>query len=373
MSNLVKTSFQSNIGELPILKHFSESELQKNVNSFRKGEKGLYSILKLVLFGGLAYMSWVYILPPVFKMLGQFLAIASTGVAIVGFVILIPTILKGIKAFTRTLHKVIINNDPFLQLETEREKMVNSLNTVRVSVGKISKIKNEMEEESMKSEKEAENGQKKILSLRNKADSLKNEIDNLIKNGGIEVKQDDEYISLSTEFQKILAEATRLSNKFEQDKIFIQKYGTRAVVMKKVLQKLKNVDTVMEIKIGDFDATVDILKKEYSFAQKANDATSAAKSVLGLNKSWELDYALDVITSTISADIAMTTGNLKDIDSLTSNYNLDSDEMFNSLNAISDKILIGNETIPSSKSYNNPDYKFTQTDRLNSNGLTEIF
>ena len=34
-------------------------------------------------------------------------------------------------------------------------------------------------------------------------------------------------------------------------------------------------------------------------------------------KGWEVDYALDVVTTTIAQDIARTTGNLNDIDLLT--------------------------------------------------------
>jgi hypothetical protein len=133
------------------------------------------------------------------------------------------------------------------------------------------------------------------------------------------------------------------------------------------------VETAMEIKISDFDATVEMLKKDYEFGQKSNAATTAAKNAMGFTKGWEFDYALDVVTSTIAADIAITAGNLKDIETLTTNYTLDSDELFANLNAVADKIKVGEDIIPSSKQYNNPEYVLSSTDRQKSGGFGELF
>jgi hypothetical protein len=158
-----------------------------------------------------------------------------------------------------------------------------------------------------------------------------------------------------------------------QAKDFVQKYGSRAAIMKKMGQKLTMVETAMEIKISDFDATIEMLKKDYEFGQKANAATTAAKSALGFSKGWEFDYALDVVTNTISADIAMTAGNLKDIETLTSNYTLDSDELFANLNQIADKIKVGADIVPTAKQYANPEYKLTSSDKQKSGGFGEMF
>jgi hypothetical protein len=133
------------------------------------------------------------------------------------------------------------------------------------------------------------------------------------------------------------------------------------------------VETSMDIKILDFDATIEILKKDFDFAQKSRTATDAAKSAMLFTKSWELEYALEVVTSTISSDIAITAGNIKDIDSLTKNYALDSDELYTNLGTLADNIRIGNDVIPQAKAYNNPEYQLTSTDKLNSSGFGEIF
>jgi hypothetical protein len=369
-----KTStLQANLGELPILKHFDQNQIAKNVDSFRKGEKNLFWFLKLGVFGAVAWGAWTYVLPPVFQALGQFAALAATGIAIVGLVIAAPVIVKGIRLFTRKMHKALIKYDPFAQLELERQKMIQNQTTFRIAKSNIAQLKNDMESEAAKSETEANAGQTRIIALQGKAEKIKMEMDAMVKAKGIEAKAEDEYVNLAADLQKTLAEAQRVANKLTQAKDFIQKYGSRASIMKKMGQKLTMVETAMDIKISDFDATVEMLKKDYAFGQKANAATSAAKSALGFTKGWEFDYALDVVTSTISADIAMTSGNLRDIETLTSNFNLDSDEMFANLNQIADKIKVGADVIPEAKQYSNPEYKLTQSDRVKSGGFGELF
>ena len=368
-----KTTLNANLAELPILKHFSENEISTKVDTFRKGEKNLFWFLKLAVFGAIGYLAWTYVLPPVFQAIGQMLAVAATGVMIVGLVIAAPVIIKGIRSLTRSLHKSIIRYDPFGQLEIERQKMIENQNTFRIAKSNIAQLKQEMEIESANSEKEATAGQTRILTLQGKAEKIKMDMDNMVKSKGVEAKAEDEYVNLASDLQKTLAEAQRVANKLTQAKDFVQKYGSRAAIMKKMGQKLTMVETAMEIKISDFDATVEMLKKDYEFGQKSNAATSAAKSALGFTKGWEFDYALDVVTSTISADIAITAGNLKDIETLTSNYTLDSDELFANLNQIADKIKVGNDIVPQAKQYSNPDYQLTSSDKIKSGGFGEMF
>jgi len=368
-----KTTLNANLAELPILKHFSENEISTKVDTFRKGEKNLFWFLKLAVFGAIGYFAWTYVLPPVFQAIGQMLAVAATGVMIVGLVIAAPVIIKGIRSLTRSLHKSIIRYDPFGQLEIERQKMIENQNTFRIAKSNIAQLKQEMEIESANSEKEASAGQTRILTLQGKAEKIKMDMDNMVKSKGVEAKSEDEYVNLASDLQKTLAEAQRVANKLTQAKDFVQKYGSRAAIMKKMGQKLTMVETAMEIKVSDFDATVEMLKKDYEFGQKSNAATSAAKSALGFTKGWEFDYALDVVTSTISADIAITAGNLKDIETLTSNYTLDSDELFANLNQIADKIKVGNDIIPQAKQYSNPEYQLTSSDKIKSGGFGEMF
>ena len=367
------TSFKASLSELPILKHFDQNEISTKVESFRKGEKGLFWFFKLAALIGVGYLTWTYVLPPVFQAIGQFLAVAATGILIIAGVIMAPVIVKGIRLFTRSLHKALIKYDPFAQLEIERQKMLENQRTFRTAKGNIASLKTEMEVEASKAEKEAETGQTRIIALQGKAEKIKHEMDAMIQKMGVDAKSEDDYVNRASELQKILAEAQRVANKLNQSKDFVQKYGSRAAIMKKMGQKLTMVETVMDIKIQDFDATIDMLKKDYEFGQKSNAATSAAKSAMGFTKGWEFDYALDVVTSTIANDIAITAGNLRDIETLTSNYSLDSDELYANLNAVADKIKVGQDIIPQAKQYSNPEYSLSQSDRVKSGGFGELF
>lgn len=376
MSTQTKTSnptLNANLSELPILKHFDQTEIATKVDSFRKGEKGMFNIFKLAALVGVGYLTWTYVLPPVFQAIGQFLAVAATGILIVAGIIMAPVIVKGIRLFTRAIHKALIKYDPFAQLEIERQKMLDNQRTFRVAKQNIASLKTEMEVEASNAEKEAETGQTRIIALQGKAEKIKLEMDAMIQKMGVAAKSEDEYVNKASELQKILAEAQRVANKLTQSKDFVQKYGSRAAIMKKMGQKLTMVETVMDIKIHDFDATIEMLKKDYEFGQKSNAATTAAKSAMGFTKGWEFDYALDVVTSTIANDIAITAGNLKDIETLTSNYSLDSDELYANLNAVADKIKIGQDIIPDAKQYSNPEYTLSQSDRVKSGGFGDLF
>jgi hypothetical protein len=367
------STLNANLSELPILKHFNQNEISTKVDSFRKGEKNMFWFFKLAVLIGVGYLTWTYVLPPVFQAIGQMLAVAATAVMIVAGVIMAPVIVKGIRLFTRALHKALIKYDPFAQLEIERQKMLNNQTTFRVAKQNIVSLKQEMEVEADRSEKEAEQGQTRILALQGKAEKIKSSMDEMVKTHGVAAKGEDDYVNLAAELQKLLAEAQRVANKLNQSKDFVQKYGSRANVMKKMSQKLTLVETAMDIKIQDFDATIDMLKKDYEFGQKSNAATTAAKSAMGFTKGWEFDYALDVVTSTIAADIAITAGNLKDIESITSNYTLDSDELYANLNAVADKIKVGADIIPDASQYSNPDYNLSSSDKLKSGGFGDMF
>ena len=363
------SSLNSSLMALPILKHFNEEEISMKVDSFRKGEKGLFWFLKLAVLIGVGYATCVYIVPPLFQMIGAALATVATGVIIVGAIICAPAIVKWLRTLARAIHKTAIKYDPFAQLALERQKMINNQDVFRKSKGKITMLKSDMEIEAAKAKDDAEKGQKDVLALQVKASKLKNAIDTMVKEKGEAVKQEDEYVNTSAALTKILSDAQRVAIEMNQSKDFIQKYGSRANIMKKMGQKLTMVETSMEIKVLDFDATVKMLKKDYEFGEKSRQATDAAKSALGFTKGWELDYALEVVTNTIAEDIAITSGNLKDIDTLTKDYAVDSDELYENLNTLADGIRVGKDVIPDNKQYSNPDYQLTQSDKIKSNGF----
>ncbi len=238
---------------------------------------------------------------------------------------------------------------------------------------KLKGLKNEMEMEATKSEKEAMVFQDEVVSLQRQCENLKAAMDGMVKEKGPQAKDTDEFVALQSELAKKLSNSQRISNQYEQSKNFIQKYGVRANILGKMDRKLTLAGTAIDIKIADFDATIVMLKKEYAFAQNAKAATESAKNAMLFTKDWELDYALDVVTSTIAQDIARTSENLIDIDSLTSQYSVDNDELYSRLDKLADKIKTGNNTIPDSTSYTKENYKITKEDKLNSGGFGDIF
>ena len=143
--------------------------------------------------------------------------------------------------------------------------------------------------------------------------------------------------------------------------------------MGKLDRKLTLAGTAIDIKISDFETTIEMLRKEYEFARNAQTATDGAKSAMLFTKDWELDYALDVISTTIAVDIAKTQENLLDLDTLTSQYSMDSDELYTKLDKLADQIKTDNYAIPESKKYANPNYKLSQEDKLESKGFGDIF
>ena len=366
---------KSTLLDLPILKHFDESkgEIALNSNALKKGQKGLFWLLALGIFGVGGYLVWTYIIPPLFTMLGQVIALSATAIFLIFLGLAFPVILKGLRFATKNLHRALIRSNPFNELEEQKQKMLKNREVFKNTKTKLKALKNEMEIEAAKSEKEANAFQDEVLSLQRQAEKLRATMDDLISKGGVAAKDTDEYVACQSELARKLSDSQRISNQYEQSKNFIQKYGVRANVLGKMDRKLTLAGTAIDIKIADFDATVKMLRKEFEFAKNARAATESAKSAMMFTKEWELDYALEVVTSTIAEDIARTSENLLDIDSLTSKYSVDSDELYSRLDSLADKIKTGENSIPDSTKYKSPNYKMTKEDKLESGGFGDIF
>jgi len=366
MNNL---TMQSN---LPILKHFDESQITDKVDAFRKGEMSIYTILKVAVFGGLGYLTWVYVLPPLFIMLGQMAAIFGAIVGVVAFIFAIPSILKWLRVLTRKMHESAIRHNPFQELEEQRKKMAQNKVKFQASKGKITDLKSKMEIGASDAENKAKEIEKEVLRLNKKAKEYKIQLDEITKKLGAKAKETDEYVNTYASYTKVLSTAQRRGFELAQEKDFVIKYGTRGAIMKKFAQKLVLVEVSMDNKIADFDTTIIILKKDYQYAKEAKEGTQAAKEAMGMTNGWELGYALDVVTSTIAQDIAITTGNLNDIDSLTSMYNLDSDDLYANLELLADEINTGKNAIPEAKAYHAQDYQLSSEDKLKSGGFDAL-
>jgi len=359
--------------ELPILKHFQTSDITLNPQSWRKGEKGVATVVSLIVFGTVAWGLYQFILPIVFTWIGKTLGAIAVAVLVIGFFILLPVIIKGFKRLARVLTKMLIKYDPFGELEEQKQKMIGNREEFKQAKAKIKAIKSSMESESFSSEKEAKDFQDKVIVLQQRAEATKTKMGQMEQSLGAGAKDTDEFVDLQTNLMKTLSEAQRVSQMLNQSTSLVRKYGSRASVIGKLDRKLNMVDTAMEIKIADFDTSIDMLKKEYAFAQSARQATEQAKSAMLFTKDWELEYALDVVNSTVAMDLATTKENLLDLDSLTSQYSMDSDELYTKLDKLADQIKTDNYQIPQSKKYTNPNYKMTDEDKRESGGFGDIF
>ena len=366
---------RSTLLELPILKHFDEAkgEIALSGNTLKKGEKTLFWALALALMGAGGYLIWTYIIPPLFTMLGQVIALSATAIFLIFLVMMFPVIMKGLRFATKNIHKALIQSNPFNELEEQKDKMIKNRDVFKNTKAKLKGLKNEMEIEASKSEKEAKGFQEEVLSLQRQSEKLKSAMDEMVKVNGISAKDTDEYVALQSELARKLSDSQRISNQYEQSKSFIQKYGVRANVLGKMDRKLTLAGTAIDIKIADFDTTITMLRKEYEFAKNAKAATESAKSAMMFTKDWELEYALEVVTSTIAQDIARTSENLIDIDALTSKYSVDNDELYSRLDSLADEIKTGDNTIPDSTKYNSPNYKMSKEDKQNAGGFGDIF
>jgi hypothetical protein len=192
----------SKVLELPILKHFEKSQITFNPKNWRKGEKGIATIVGLVLLGTIAWGLYVYILPIVFTWIGQVLGAIAAAVLVIAFFIMLPVIIKGLKKMARLFHKMLIKYDPFGELEEQKEKMVQNRVRFKEAKAKIKAIKTNMEDESIKAEKEAKEYQEKVLVLQSKAESTKNKMHEIESRMGEAAKDSDDYVELQTNIMK---------------------------------------------------------------------------------------------------------------------------------------------------------------------------
>jgi hypothetical protein len=83
--------------------------------------------------------------------------------------------------------------------------------TLRITKGKISTLRQDMEVEADRCQKE--DGQTKLVTLQGKAERVKTIWLIWFADRGVSAKGDDDYVNSASELQKILAESQRVSHK----------------------------------------------------------------------------------------------------------------------------------------------------------------
>lgn len=374
-----KSDIKMDLGEesalmnLPLMRHFDVSELKTTKGELKPGAKMISHFLMLIAGISALYFFGVYAAPIIFVALGKLLAVLLS-VGILFFVWLARRPIRMIMDnIAKNFHKFAVRQDPFGRLEKAKQDMIANKRRFQVAKAKISNLKTKSESESAKSEEEAKEYQQSIQRANEKSHKLKAKMVEIVSKGGEEAKNTDEYTHYNKEWMEEVANGTRLMSKYQQAKIHTVKYGARAHTMGTLDRKLVLVGTSIDIKIDDFDSTVEILKKDYEFAKNSREATQSAKDAMRFTSEWEVDYALEVVTDTIIDDIANTAANLRDIDDFTNLYGVDSDELYAKLEQTAKNISIGEDTAPQSKVYKNPDYILTTDDKVKGGDMTSIF
>lgn len=366
-------SLTASVMNLPIMKNYNKEDIVvQSAGKLTTGTNTVLGVIKLGIIAAMGYGIWIYVIPPVMTAIGLSLGAVASAFIILGALVIARPLFRWMKRKARDIDKARINADPFATLAEQRVKLEDNKKLFNVSKTGIDNLKSDMQVQAHKSEEEVQRLQTKILSLQSQCQQLKSDMEDRVKREGADYRNSDEFNETNRQMILKLAESARVTQQLEQSKGFIQKYGFRANIMKKLGQKLLMVQTAMEIKLADFDATVVMLKKDFEFSQKANAATTAAKNAMMFNSDWELDYAMGVVTNTIASDIALTAGNLREIDTITSQYSLDSDELYANLELVADKIKTGTDQTPTAKQYDAVDYKPTASDRMNSGNFENL-
>jgi U3 small nucleolar ribonucleoprotein component len=116
------------------------------------------------------------------------------------------------------------------------------------------------------------------------------------------------------------------------------------------------------------------MKKDWEMAAASRGATAILKEILGPGgQNWKLDYALEFVAGRISEDLATTAQNLEDLERNTTAFDFDSDEAYEKLLAIGNKLDEGKIDIPDSSKISNPNHKLTREEKNSTGPLGDIF
>lgn len=342
------------------------SKIIENANKLSPTQLTFYNTLKLGVAGAVGYGVWVYALPYVFTALGMIAGVGlGLGAIILAFLAREP-IFKYLKGVAKGLDKAIIRKAPFEEFAKQRLEIVRDKAKFYQDAEGMVKIEQEMKSYAVQSEKDATDYQSKVGRLKDKLNLVRENLKTFTN------KESDEYTHALNTADRLYAEANGLQIRYEQAQELTRKYGVRANQFSKLNRKISRMANQMDIRIMEFDNTVFLLKQDYDFSKKSSEGSSAMKKAMMFEKSWQLEYATEVVSSAITHYIADTKMNMRDIASITANYDIDDDSIFDKINTLSARIDSGEEKILSAKSYNNPDKIMTQEDNAASGGFGSI-
>ena len=366
------------VTQLPIMKYFDDAKLvekgKETLGKWRKGEKPIGAFIGLILIGIIGYGIIKWVIPAVFIALSQVLAVIVSVLAVILCILLLPAIFKLFRRIVRGFHKAIIRWNPFDELDEQKQKMWETHDLFLTHKAKIKQLRNDFEQMSNETQKVADDSKDEVQRQTKKAGELKGQMDKMIADKGLEIKETDEYVELQQQFINATSAGTRTNTILEKNIEWTTKYAARSNIFANLDRKLAIGATLLENKIKDFEESINIMKKDWEMAAASRGATAILKEILGPGgQNWKLEYALEFVAGRISEDLAMTSQNLEDLERNTTAFNFDSDEAYEKLLSIGNKLDAGQIDIPNPSKISNPNHKLTREEKNSAGPLGDIF
>jgi hypothetical protein len=366
------------VTQLPIMKYFDDAKLiergQEAIGKWRKGEKPIGAFIGLIILGVIGYGVIRWVIPTVFIVLSQVLAVIVSVLAVILVIILLPAIFKLFRRIVRGFHKAIIRWNPFDELDEQKQKMWETHDLFLKHKAKIKQLRTDFEQMSNETRTVAENSKTEVQKQTKKAGEIKSKMEKLVAEKGEEIKETDEYVELQQQFINATSAGTRTNTTLEKNIEWTTKYSARSNIFANLDRKLAIGATLLENKIKDFEESINIMKKDWEMAAASRGATAILKEILGPGgQNWKLEYALEFVAGRISEDLAMTAQNLEDLERNTTAFNFDSDDAYDTLLAIGNKLDAGQIEIPNPSKISNPNHKLTREEKNAAGPLGDIF
>ncbi len=366
------------VTQLPIMKYFDDAKLvqtgKETLGKWRQGEKPIGAIIALVLIGILGYGTVRWIIPAVFGLLSQVIAVIVSILAIVLVILLMPAIFKLFRRIVRWFHKAIIRWNPFDELDEQKKKMWETHDMYLRHKAKIKQLRNDFEQMSNDTRAVAENSKSEVQRQTRKAGEIKAMMAKIVEEKGEAVKETDDYVELQQQFINATSAGTRANTTLEKNIEWTTKYAARSNIFANLDRKLAIGATLLENKIKDFEESISIMKKDWEMAAASRGATAILNEILGPGgQNWKLEYALEFVAGRISEDLAITAQNLEDLDRNTTAFNFDSDEAYEKLLAIGNKLDEGKLEVPDPAKISNPNHKLSREEKQSAGPLGDIF
>jgi hypothetical protein len=366
------------ITQLPIMKYFDDAKLvekgKESLAKWRRGEKPIGAFIGLIIIGIIGYGTFRWIIPAVFGALSQVFAVIASILAVFLVILLLPAIYKLFRRIVRWFHKAIIRWNPFDELEEQKQKMWETHDLFLKHKSKIKQLRTDFEQMSHETQKVAENSKSEVQRQTKKAGEIKEQMNKMIAEKGDGIKETDEYVDLQQQFINATSAGTRTNTVLEKNIEWTTKYAARSNIFANLDRKLAIGATLLENKIKDFEESIGIMKKDWEMAAASRGATDILKEILGPGgQNWKLEYALEFVAGRISEDLAMTAQNLEDLDRNTTAFDFDSDEAYDKLLSIGNKLDAGQIDVPNPSRISNPNHKLTREEKNSTGPLGDIF